>query len=492
MKKSIIFAATLLLLTMVSCNKDSLTPSENPLTWDGGTRAEKNPLDEIDFSALDTVYFVTDKDVEAYIHFKELLAKGQGKEFAVQEVVPMGLNDEATLAYLLNYNEGWEIISADKRAPVVLASGEVESFSLKEVPENVIAWIECLESDVLSLRLCKDRPEWAEDEVWEKMLSSIDIWLAINADNSYIARSIEGARVEPGEGHWELYSVSSTTVLYDSLRHLTTTAWNQESPYNNYLPYRTDHPTERAWAGCSAVACAQMLFYLHKTYGYPVSTPRTVYCTGHVPSSHYTITLSTELSSTIWDEMFEHGEFYWNPQNAKDSAAVLIATAGKLLNVSYKNDGGHLTDNNRIKNDFFNYYGISCTKAAYNSSTVKTELLRGMPVIVSAYSNDVNPLGIHLYYTGGHIWLIDGYKRSRTQTTYTYLFVYPENTPRPDEPEYRIEVTYSSPFITKFKMNWGEAYQYNNYDFEMTGNWTIQGDNYQYDRTMFTGFSNNN
>lgn len=41
-------------------------------------------------------------------------------------------------------------------------------------------------------------------------------------------------------------------------------------------------------------------------------------------------------------------------------------------------------------------------------------------------------------------------------------------------------------------MNWGEAYQYNNYDFEMTGNWTIQGDNYQYDRTMFTGFSNNN
>lgn len=128
MKKSIIFAATILLLTMASCNKDSLTPSDAPLAWNGGTRAEKNPLDEIDFSALDTEFFVTDEDVEAYIHFKQLLAEGQGKDFEVLEVVPMGLNDKATLAYFLSYNEGWEIISADKRAPLLLGFDEQEKY----------------------------------------------------------------------------------------------------------------------------------------------------------------------------------------------------------------------------------------------------------------------------------------------------------------------------------------------------------------------------
>lgn len=160
MKKYTIFSAMLLLIVMVSCNQESEnSASESSLFDIEGTRAEKNPLDGIDFSSLDTEYFVTDKDVEAYIHFKELLAEGEGKDFEVLEVVPMGLNDEATLAYLLNYNDGWEIIAADKRAPMVLASGEEGSFSEHDAPENVMAWIECLESDVLGLRLCKDRPE---------------------------------------------------------------------------------------------------------------------------------------------------------------------------------------------------------------------------------------------------------------------------------------------------------------------------------------------
>ena len=65
MKKITIFAAVLLLTMMVSCNKDILNSASEFPGWNGGTRAEKSPLDEIDFSALDTEFFVSDEDVAA-------------------------------------------------------------------------------------------------------------------------------------------------------------------------------------------------------------------------------------------------------------------------------------------------------------------------------------------------------------------------------------------------------------------------------------------
>ena len=493
---------------MASCNQDITNPADAPLIWNEGTRGEKNPLDEIDFSALDTAYFVSDKDVEAYVHFKQLLAEGQGKEFEMLEVVPMGLNDEATLAYLLNYNEGWEIIAADKRAPTVLASGEEGSFSEKEAPENVMAWIECLESDVLGLRVCKERPEWADEEAWDNMLSSADFWLAINADKEYIARAIEGTRIadplipidDPDDpilsGHWELYSTTSTKIVYDSI-HLTKTDWNQQKPYNNRAPFRTSLPSyippQRTAAGCAAVAAAQLLFYLNRTFGYPISTPRNAYCNDDV-DSHPEIIVSNDFSSTIWDHMYVYGE---TPagliEDYKDSASVLIATCAKRLAIVYSNKGGGLRDMDYYRDSLFSSYCINCTgEMSYNSGIVISELLRRMPVIISAYAEDVAPLGFHLYYNKGHVFLIDGYKRFQKKYYNTYIYVYPEGVPRPDTAEYETVVSFSAPSIELFAMNWGKWDFNNKHWYAPTGDWSVKGDNYQYKRKMVYGFSNLN
>lgn len=90
-----------MLLAVCSCNKEAFMDASSDIT----TRADERP-GNIDFANLDTTYFVSDKDVEAYIHFKELVAEGEKREFEVREVIPMGVKDEATLAYLINYNEG--------------------------------------------------------------------------------------------------------------------------------------------------------------------------------------------------------------------------------------------------------------------------------------------------------------------------------------------------------------------------------------------------
>lgn len=98
----------------VSCTPKDWLGEQNPGFF--STRSEEIA---VDYESLDTVFFVTMKDVANYIHFRKLQAKDKGAEIEECEVTPMGLDDGITLCYFINYYEGWEIISADKRFPVV-------------------------------------------------------------------------------------------------------------------------------------------------------------------------------------------------------------------------------------------------------------------------------------------------------------------------------------------------------------------------------------
>ena len=129
---------------------------------------------------------------------------------------------------------------------------------------------------------------------------------------------------------------------------------------------------------------------------------------------------------------------------------------------------------------------------SYNSGIVISELLRRMPVIISAYAEDVAPLGFHLYYNKGHVFLIDGYKRFQKKYYNTYIYVYPEGVPRPDTAEYETVVSFSAPSIELFAMNWGKWDFNNKHWYAPTGDWSVKGDNYQYKRKMVYGFSNLN
>ncbi|MCR5139593.1 MAG: C10 family peptidase [Bacteroidaceae bacterium] len=479
MKKSIIFAATLLLLlTMVSCNQDSLTPSDTPLTWDGGTRAEKNPLDEIDFSALDTAYFVSDKDVEAYIHFKELLAKGQGKDFAIQEIVPLGLNDEATLAYLLNYNEGWEIISADKRAPVVLASGEVGCFSLKEAPENVMAWIECSEKEILNLRTFEGQPEMIDGKTWKEMLCYADFWKAINADEEYIFRGksetrhipdslliiIDNPSIDPYylEGHWEVVGITNEGVTLMNTNHLISTQWGQGVGYNTFCP-RKSNSFENAPAGCMAVAGAQMAKYLHDKNGVPVNAPSSIFCTAVVGNVSYSTNMYiVSTSPNTWNSMYN--------TTGSSSAASLIAGIGIIIQSEYGNYDTSAAEGSLSY--YFDNENISFSYSSYNPQTINSSLIHDMPVIVEAYGFENNT---HF----GHVLIIDRYRAYATQYNIFYEWVYdhPGNgMPRPIRE--KIEIEYSNPTIIEYGMNWGFNGLYDDGWYSKYDSWNINSSLY--------------
>ena len=475
MRKCVVFAATLLLFVIVSCNQDYLNPTEVPTIWDVDTRAEKNPLDEIDFSALDTAYFVSDKDVEAYIHFKQLLAEGQGKDFEVLEIVPMGLNDEATLAYLLNYNEGWEIIAADKRAPTVLASDETGSFSGKETPENVIAWIKGLETDILYLRTFNNRPEGINDEIWDKMLGSMDFWNAINADEEFIYRNMGGTRYVPDGnpvfppegGHWELVSTTCEYNVLHSIDHLITTTWGLGSnipipiDYNRYCPQKQNSP-DRVSPTSAAVSGAQMAYFLHNKIGVgkPINSPSSIYCTAVVGNIDYGTNFYIEgMTSGLWSSM--------SLSSPSTSAAKLIAGIVYNLRISYPTNNTANVPLGGLKYLYFDNENITCSFELYNTSVIDSSLIEGMPVIAEIDGFEGwNDFHCNL--------IIDCFQAVSTRYTYEYDWVYdtPDNgTPRPLLT--RTEIEYVNPTIMQYGMNWSLGGAYNTSWFSKSGLWEV-------------------
>ena len=468
----------------------------------GCTAVETRPtgFDSDDFSAISFTRVelkggdnsVSMRDIESYLHFKTL-----AYDKKAVSVEPLA-DGEDTLLYVINYDEGWEIIAGDKRAPVRLAYGESGAFSSETENVEMLAWIESLAADVQALKHMEDFSTCTEEQL-SNMQSSRKFWALVCREIDAPCPMtrydhINDSLIIPGfliEGHWELYASNMTAEVYDSLR-LMQTEWGQSTNhYNEYCPYTTS-PSDgtRAHAGCVPVAGAQMLYYLHDNLSFPTEAPDSATCTGCVGFNTYTQTIGGP-SSTTWNYMLHN---YQNERGYR-SAAVLIADVGKKVHVSYGNNGSGAHESN-LPDDVFAPYGIDCSFDDYNASTVTQSLLNNMPVIIGAFGVRNYILGIFPQYEHGHCFIIDGYRRYRNHYTYYYEWVWDNGhggIPVPSLPEMMVD-EYSSPFIADFQMNWGWAGTDNDSYFAKSGNWEITLNdgticNYVYQRTMIYGFS---
>lgn len=472
LRRFYLVASVMLLALMASCNQDAVESVDDSF-FGSATRANGKPL-EIDYSALDTYYFVTDKDVESYIHFKKLLAEGEKREFEVREVVPLGLNDKATLAYLLNYNDGWEIIAADKRAQRVLATDEKGSFDMKEAPEAVVAWIENLEMQVLYLRSCADRPEWASDETWEKMLESIDFWRAINAEEDFIMEHMGDTRghgglipdpipidsiiIDPMVGHWELTGITNIGTVTVSVDHLITTQWNEE--YNQYCPFKTNG-VDRAPAGSVPVAGAQMEYYLHGKIGKPVNCPTDIFCAATVGNVQFGTNMYIVSSNTS----------LWSGMNSNAiSIAKMIAGMGIKTQAVYGNNSTTATFHN-LRQALYSD-GIVCDSAGYNVNLIKQNLLNEKPLIANLSGEYPDEEQIK------HCVIIDKYKGTADKYRYSYMWIVDvpgDGTIMHPAFKDEIVIDYEGTEISQIGMRWGRSGWSDNPLFALTDNWVISG-----------------
>lgn len=393
-----------------------------------------------------------------------------------------------TLLYVCQKQEGgWTVYSSDTRVPAIVAQSDEGSFDDLMKIDGAKLWIQSMAEDMAMIRqLGDDMLNFTREEIENNKA----FWESISSPDEFVKKMLKESATRGGgvldpdapldslflDGFWALRESYTYTEFYDSISRLTKTIWHQDYPYNNYCPARTDTAYYNAPAGCVAIAGAQMLYFLHNKLGKPETAPSHATCYGNI--NNYTMH-QNNFTTTVWDSMNTNGYRY--------KAAPLIANVGTLVGMDYGNSSSSADTEDLVNDVFRDWYEISCTYGDYSTGILRTSLSNGMPVIISAHSSTIG---------GGHAFIIDHYMRTRTVTANYYNWVYfswPPNTPMPAIPEY-VEYTYSSPVISKIRMNWGWGGDFNNVWFSLTGDWFAGSEgnvsyNWNVSRHMIYGFS---
>ena len=199
---------------------------------------------------------ITIDDIHEYLSGYKNIKDTKSSSVSVESI----LEGTDTVMYLINYQDGWELLSADRRAPRVFATGDNGNTTIEDmtsIPALKVLYDRFVES-ISFLKRNPDRPSSDDfDESWDDVL---------------------GPRYS-----WELIS---TTVIAegDSVQnHLTRTSWGQGNPWNIRAPYGSSAMTYHCQTGCVPVAIAQMLYYLHQKEGVPYSAFEDCYTQEYVP-----------------------------------------------------------------------------------------------------------------------------------------------------------------------------------------------------------------
>lgn len=376
---------------------------------------------------------------------------------------------EDTLLFIAKkLDGGWTLYASDTRVPAIVAHDEYGSYDSLMQIDGARLWIQTIAEDMSAI---KSLPDNKLNFTKQEIDNNKSFWKSVKSPDEYVreniltsTRAVDTTLLPLLLGHYQLISSTTYPEVYDSSDHLTTTTWDQEAPYNKYCPLLSNSSLVHAYAGCVAIAGAQMLLFLHDTLQVPETAPSEAYCEGDINS--YTSD-QTNFTSEIWTKMKSDGQY----------AAPLIAHVGKLVGMKYT--AGESTAHTKdLVNKVFKPYGISCTYAKYDTQLLKNSLLDRMPVILRANSED-----------SGHSFIVDRYQRSRMVTKNEYEWVY-ETTPNKPVPYItKVSYEYASPYISMIGMNWG----WGNYDREdwytLTGDWYGGEKNYNTNRYMIYDFA---
>lgn len=421
-------------------------------------------------------YHLSLSDIQSLIDITSINTKG-GDSPSIEEIQ----DEEETIFYLVQYKEGWKLYSSDMRTFPIIAWNEKGDFKeLVSFSEGIAGWMSGMALDMKTVKhSTNDELKLNSDEIDE----NVNFWLSILERNAPLSLSKFETKVDPmPTGHYELVATETDLIVYDSIPHLTTTRWNEGSPYNQYCPYCSANYSGHAYAGSLSIAGAQMLYYLHYLNNIPEEAPSYAYVLCNVDSVFQSAYMyQGDYNSAIWDDMSS------NPS----SAAPLIANIGNLTNTRYTANGSYANTDNLL--NAFSSYGISATLTSYNSSYVVSSLLAGYPVVATGTTTRTW-VPFTYQYSGYHSFLIDGYVRYRTRTKNTYTWVwdidptgYSGILPNHND---TYTYTYGSQYIRYVKMNWCEGVDINNdTNFTLTDDWVYNSHfgyqlNYQYDRKL--------
>lgn len=264
-----LFVALSIALFVLSCSEKE---SPEQLVAEVLANSEQEPSRSNSVSMQDLSYYLTT--------FKNL-PETKSTNVDIQPIV----EGADTLLYLVNYEHGWELLTADIRAPRVIAKADDGNMQEKDLFNNPAA------ADVYSfvkdnIKYLKEHPEEKTDnrfsDSWETVLPS----------------------------RLEFPQVVSVTVTddYYTQDHLTQTRWGQGYPWNIRAPYKDVSSSEHCYTGCTPVAVSQILYYLHYKLGVPTNLYRDSYTNAYIHPGDTCVVLqpidiSFYNSGDYWDDL---------------------------------------------------------------------------------------------------------------------------------------------------------------------------------------------
>ena len=402
-----------------------------------------------------------------------------------------------TLFYIANYNQGYKVLSADKRTSVILLEADKGIVSPEKNDGSFNAplfWLDNLAADIYEMK-------HSNREV--KDAGNLEFWNSVSKCNSTSKRvpsRIDSIGFEDDEHTWVKIQEYETqrTYLENDIDHLIQTKWGQWEPWNEKMPFAAHGDHTKCPTGCAAVAMSQILYFTHHNLGKPTWLNHDAEMSGvsydinNCTLSYYSGTYTPD--SPRWNQMALNSFGIHT-----DYVSSLMVDVGYTLGIQYTPEESGASS---IDIDDFNHYGITCNKAAFNTGTVDSNIQAGKPVLITAFAGANTILGINVSYYDGHAWLIDGMQTKVNERTIGYVWkrvcdldyepnglpLYTEEQAMALEPNLfpgKTVTETSRAYSYFYRMNWGWDGSYDNVLYGKTDNgWEVGSYNFRYNKQI--------
>ena len=417
--------------------------------------------------ALDQEYFVTAEDLENFVKYRRSASKRS--DLAVKEVKSYGFDSSQTLFYILNYDQGWEVVSADKRVQPTLAHGDSGEFTMECDNEAMKFWMNMLADGILHKRQTYGEPITSA-ALSVKEADYVGFWGLIGDENqqSFLDNySTKGTYAYVVETE----SIHRTDIYGQRLE----TEWGQNYPWNAFCPYTNYSYNEYAPAGCVAVAGAQAIYYLRNHFPMDNATaPLVAVCTGIIDSyfrtfDNFSTAAWTYMATTKDDRTLQNRLF----------SARFIAYIGKLVGVDYGEDSStaYTTD---LPERVFEHFGISSILTEeFDIDIIRQNTAMNLPIVIKGEDA--------MLFGDGHSRIIDQHSRDVVDNIKYYaIFSSPQTEEyistldKSDATRRQITTTVISESL---HMNWGWGGNGNGWFAAIPDDWWLEdsdGDDYRF------------
>lgn len=261
--------------------------------------------------------------------------------------------------YVLRGLEGFVVLSADDCVRPVLGYSTINSFEVKNMPDNVREWLQGYDDQIQSLISTRAQPSAETTRLWEEL--------------------------KDGKG-------TRTDVVVDAL---VQTRWNQGSPFNAMCP-------AGCVTGCVATAMAQIMKY----WDYP----------SHGMGSSSYAWNDTILGADFWNTTYDwdnmpNNLYSSSPAIQKQAVAELMYHCGASVEMMYgpSSSGGSSASTGMVASALVNYFNYKPTISYLYRSDVSDGIWIEMLMTEMNARRPVQYRGTNAVSGGGHSFICDGY-----------------------------------------------------------------------------------